>query len=60
MDADHDTMRVIIALVNRLGGEVTLTEDELTGLDLQTELVVHRPDTFQDDLFHIKVRTHGA
>jgi hypothetical protein len=60
MDADQDTMRVIIALVNRLGGKVTLTEDELIGLDPGTQLVSHRSNTVQDDLFYLEVKIHGS
>lgn len=57
---EKDMSQVVMALVNRLGGEVSLTESEVLGLDPSSELVIREPNTFQDDLLYLKVRVRGS
>lgn len=58
---DYESLQtLLIILLNRIGGAVTITTSEIREVSYNDELEVSFPQSFQDDTMTIRVIRHGS
>lgn len=58
---DYESLQtLLIILLNRIGGAVTITTSEVQEVSYKDELEVSFPQSFQDDTMTIRVIRHGS
>lgn len=56
----NEALELVIILLDRLGGRVTLTQEELATVDARRKIVVHTSLGLQDDTVTIEVFPSGS